>query len=337
MRRRRNNNGIRIVVTFVVIVCIAASGFLGVKWNQLKNENMKLQQMNNDRNKEIKEHSKSLAELESEKESLKGVIEECESEKTELDAANKDLVHQIDVLKGNEIPEETTMSESQYSELYPEMNVLEETPSNEDKKIVYLTFDDGPSNLTPEFLKVLKSYGVHATFFVTYQPHLEEIYKQEVEEGHKVQIHTATHEFNSIYQSVETYLADFEKMYTYIGDITGQKPDCFRFPGGSTNSYGASTSRDIAKELTRRGFNFFDWNVSVGDGNANATRTSILEKIKAESAGKNTIVLLAHDSGTKQETLAALPQIIEYYQSNGYEFGIIDRSVDASIAQHLSY
>ena len=128
MRRRRKNNGMKFVGIFVVIVCIVACGFLGIKLNQLKNENMELQQMNNDKNKEIEEHSKSVAELESEKESLEVVIEECESKKTKLDAANKDLVHQIDVLKGNEIPEETTMSEGQYSEMYPEMNVSEETP-----------------------------------------------------------------------------------------------------------------------------------------------------------------------------------------------------------------
>jgi peptidoglycan/xylan/chitin deacetylase (PgdA/CDA1 family) len=63
----------------------------------------------------------------------------------------------------------------------------------------------------------------------------------------------------------------------------------------------------------------------------------MVQKITAESEGKNHVVMLAHDSGAKSETLAALPQIIEYYKNNGYSFKVIDGNVDISFAQFIDY
>lgn len=208
---------------------------------------------------------------------------------------------------------------------------------NEEEKVVFLTFDDGPSELTPQFLEVLNSYGVHATFFVTYQPQFEATYKQIAENGNSIQIHTATHDYDSIYKSVDAYVADFNQAYDYVCSVIDKKPVCYRFPGGSTNSYGKSIVRDIARTMEEKGFQFVDWNVSVGDGSAKATKESMVQKIIAESGGKKHIVMLAHDSGTKSETLAALPQIIEYYKENGYTFKVIDEYTDMSFAQFIDY
>lgn len=208
---------------------------------------------------------------------------------------------------------------------------------NEEEKVVFLTFDDGPSELTPQFLEVLDSYGVHATFFVTYQPQFEATYKQIAENGNAIQIHTATHDYDSIYKSVDAYVADFNQAYDYVCSVIDKKPVCYRFPGGSTNSYGKSIVRDIARTMKDKGFQFVDWNVSVGDGSAKATKESMVQKIMAESEGKKHIVMLAHDSGTKSETLAALPQIIEYYKENGYTFKVIDEYTDMSFAQFIDY
>lgn len=243
---------------------------------------------------------------------LNNKVSELESEKEQMSVRNQEL--------------ESIVSQS---------GIKEKIDENE--KVVFLTFDDGPSNLTPEFLKVLNSYGVHATFFVTYQPQHEAIYKQIIENGNAIQIHTATHDYDSVYQSVDAYLADFNQAYEYVCSVTGKQPGYFRFPGGSTNSYGKSIVRDIARTMKERGFDFVDWNVSVGDGSAAATKDSMVQKIMAESEGKNHVVMLAHDSGAKSETLAALPQIIEYYKNNGYNFKVIDGNVDISFAQFIEY
>lgn len=271
--------------------------------------------------------------------------------KSEFDNQCQSYEQQIDTLKqesesvNNELTSKLSESEKENESLAAKINELEgvintqgiKIPVDDDKKVVFLTFDDGPSNLTPQFIDTLTQYNVNATFFVTYQPQFEETYKKIIEAGNTIQIHTATHDYNSIYSSVSAYVEDFTKAYDYVCNITGTKPEYFRFPGGSTNSYGKSIVRSIASAMSDKGFQFVDWNVSVGDGSASATKDSIIAKITAESEGKNHIVMLAHDSETKSETLAALPEIIQYYQNNGYEFRTIGDNVDMEFAQFIDF
>lgn len=269
--------------------------------------------------KEVSALEEKNDELNKASESYESRLSELNEKVSELESCNEDIS-----AKNNEL------------ESMVRQNGVRE-PIGEDEKAVFMTFDDGPSELTPEFLKVLDSYGVNATFFVTYQPQHEDIYKQIVNGGNAIQIHTATHAYNDIYTSVDAYMADFNKAYDYVSSVIGKKPTYFRFPGGSTNNYGKAVVRDIARAMKERGFDFVDWNVSVGDGSASATKDSIIQKITAESEGKQHIVMLAHDSGTKSETLAALPQLIEYYKNNGYNFRTIEGNIDMSFAQFIDY
>lgn len=299
------------IIFLLICICI-----LSVCLLKSRTENDKAHRQNEDKNKTIEAYQNELQEQDSEnlaKEEEQSLhIAALESEKESLSAKVQELES---VLNARGVKE----------------------PVAADKKVVFLTFDDGPSDLTPQFLDTLTSYGVHATFFVTYQPQYEETYKKIIENGNTIQIHTATHDYDSIYASVEAYVEDFTKAYDYVCGVTGTKPTYFRFPGGSTNSYGKSIVKKIAKTMADKGFQFVDWNVSVGDGSASATKESIIAKITAESEGKNHIVMLAHDSGTKSETLAALPEIIEYYQKNGYEFRTIGGNVDMEFAQFINY
>ena len=68
----------------------------------------------------------------------------------------------------------------------------------EDTKIIYLTFDDGPSKYTSELLDVLRKYNVKATFFVV-NSYYSDILERMNEEGHAVGLHTYTHEYKNIY------------------------------------------------------------------------------------------------------------------------------------------
>lgn len=267
-------------------------------------------------------------------------VDKLEQEKNEFHQVSENYESQISDLNSRiseleSVNEEYSSKNSELESIISQNGIKGQL--NQEEKVVFLTFDDGPSELTPQFLEVLNSYGVHATFFVTYQPQFEATYKNIIENGNAIQIHTATHDYNSIYKSVDAYVADFNQAYDYVCSIIDKKPVCYRFPGGSTNSYGKSIVRDIARTMDGKGFQFVDWNVSVGDGSAKATKESMVQKIMAESEGKNHIVMLAHDSGTKTETLAALPQIIEYYKNNGYTFKVIDEYTDMSFAQFIDY
>ena len=69
------------------------------------------------------------------------------------------------------------------------------------KKVVYLTFDDGPSKNTPKILDILKENDVHATFFVIC-PYIEAhnaLIKRAYDEGNAIGNHTHNHEFKYIY------------------------------------------------------------------------------------------------------------------------------------------
>ena len=293
-------------VMFIALV-VMAIGFIKVKSDNKQNAD-KVKELNKSKDS----YSKELESVNNEKDDLNKKVTELESEKESLADKNAELES---VMTAQGIKEKVA----------------------DDKKIVYLTFDDGPSDLTPQFLDPLDSYGVNATFFVTYQPQHEDIYKDTIARGNSIQIHTASHDYDKVYASEEAYIADFNEIFEYVKNVTGTTPNYFRFPGGSTNSYGKSIVKSIAKDMKTNGYDFVDWNVSVGDGSAKATKDSIIAKIKAESEGKNHIVMLAHDSGTKTETLAALPEIIEYYKANGYEFGVIKGNLDVSFAQFIDY
>ena len=138
------------------------------------------------------------------------------------------------------------------------------------KKIIYLTFDDGPGKYTEELLKILDDHKVLATFFVTaaYKDY-QDLIGKEYNAGHSVGVHTATHEYSEIYASTDAYWADFNKMQDIIQEQTGCRTDIFRFPGGASNTVSANYSKGIMTELARqsaeKGYIYVDWNVTSGD------------------------------------------------------------------------
>lgn len=83
------------------------------------------------------------------------------------------------------------------------------------------------------------------------------------------------------------------------------------------------------QEVQARGYQYYDWNGSSGDG---AVRTTEQLVDQATSFHDNNIILLSHDSETKDTTVEALPKIIEYYQSQGYVFKALD--LNSYVAHH---
>lgn len=219
-------------------------------------------------------------------------------------------------------PEDPGPEVPAYQELYPELYAQPHEWNSVNKaKVCYLTFDDGPSARTPEVLKILDRYGVKATFFVVGKDteQSRQWMKQIVDEGHAIGVHSYTHSYRKIYDSVEAYLDDFAQEYHIIEDATGQAPQIFRFPGGSINAYNGQIYQEIVSEMTRRGFVYFDWNRANGD----AVRKSPSPAVLAQNAldklgGASRVILLMHDSKSHANTVSALPAIIEGYQNAGY-------------------
>ncbi len=193
---------------------------------------------------------------------------------------------------------------------------------------IYLTFDDGPGPYTTQILDILDKYNIKATFFVTAQfsNYLDKI-KDEYDRGHTVGIHTYTHKW-SVYDSVDTYLNDFNKMEQIVYEKTGVHPKYFRFPGGTSNEVSIKHSKGImttlSKLMTEKGYTYFDWNVDCGDTHANTSVDYIIKTTKTYVKGNGSYIILMHD--IKKNTRDALPTLIEYFQNKGYVFKAIDEN-----------
>ena len=199
------------------------------------------------------------------------------------------------------------------------------------KKVVYLTFDDGPSENTGKILEILDHYDAKATFFVTGngQSHNHFI-KEAHDKGHTIGLHTYTHRYNELYASTEAYFNDLTKIGDMVKGIIGESPKYIRFPGGSSNTvskkYSPGIMTTLSKEVIDRGYQYYDWNVTSADANGNTVPTDqiVQSAIKGKS---NNLIILFHDSKPKTTTVEALPQIIEHYKNAGYVFeGINDGS-----------
>ena len=206
-----------------------------------------------------------------------------------------------------------------YEKLYPELyaEIPENIVYNEDKDHVYLTFDDGPSKYTDSILNYLEMYDIKATFFVVPDGSAESNarLKRIANAGHTIGIHTASHEYNKIYASVEAYLEDFKTAYDRVYEATGIKCTLFRFPGDSINDYNEDIRDDLIAEMTRRGFVYFDWNVDSSDA-LGATWTEMYNNVTSQTKACNRAVILMHDYNGGYNTILVLEDIIRWLISN---------------------
>jgi len=226
---------------------------------------------------------------------------------------------------GSAVSGEALSYQLMFPDLYCDPQVSVALPD----KTLFLTFDDGPSENTVKVLDVLKKHGISATFFVAggTSKRSTELIQRIVAEGHSLGVHTYTHNYEAIYASVEDYLTDFKKEYDLIYSATGVKPSIFRFPGGSINSYDRSIYQQLIAEMTRRGFTYYDWSISSGDGASTTTAAAFKANILsgADKLGKG--IVLMHDSISRTNTVGILDEVIVELIHRGYKFASINNKV----------
>lgn len=198
-----------------------------------------------------------------------------------------------------------------------------EDSNSQEQKVAYLTFDDGPSVLTKEYLKILKEEDVQATFFLIGQQiegELVDVVRQEIEDGHEVGLHTYCHVADKIYCSKESYCEDLEKTKQCLETKLGITPKLFRFPWGSANAYVRSYKESVVEEMEKEGIGYVDWNVSGEDSVGCPSADSILRNVRKDYGKYDDPVILLHDSATCKSTLEALRPLIQELKANGYSF-----------------
>ena len=206
-----------------------------------------------------------------------------------------------------------------------------------EKLKVYLTFDDGPSTNTQQILDILKQYNVKATFFVIGKTDdlSKEMYKKIVEEGHTLGMHSYSHKYSVIYDSMSAFEQDFNQIHDYLKEVTGVDCQYYRFPGGSSNQVSNSDMREFIRYLNDRGITYYDWNVSSGDATSQAyTADELIQNVMGDVTKYKTSVVLMHDSAVKPATVEALPALIEQLQGIGAEILPIDENT--ATVHHVS-
>ncbi|MBO7697711.1 MAG: polysaccharide deacetylase family protein [Erysipelotrichaceae bacterium] len=229
----------------------------------------------------------------------------------------------------DEIENFNTTLASYHDEFFRLAMELEEkvTSGQSDKKIAYLTFDDGPYRMSYKFLDILDEYDVPATFFYLKKCAEEgfrdewiydEVYRRVLRSGHTLGNHSASHQLkeDSIYSSVERFMNDIEDNRKFILDRYGYTTEVMRFPGGT----GTAGSRyyGIVEELRKIHYAWVDWNSATGDGGMILSPAEYRDNVLNNTGDKKLLVVLMHDYS--ENTLAALPEIIEGLSDQGYVF-----------------
>ena len=164
-------------------------------------------------------------------------------------------------------------------------------------------------------------------------PVYKHMIKPAYDNGHTIGKHTYSHDYAKVYASVDAYFQDLDQIGQMVQEEIGYVPCFIRFPGGSSNTvskkYTAGIMSTLVQEVQNRGYQYYDWNGSSGDGSVRTTEELVAQ---ATSFDSNNIILLCHDSHGKQTTVEALPQIIDYYRSQGYTFKGL--TVDSVAAHH---
>lgn len=210
------------------------------------------------------------------------------------------------------------------------LNIVEDKNTN--KKKVYLTFDDGPSENTDKILEILDKYNAKATFFVLGKKDKfsTKEYQKIVEKGHTIGVHSTSHQYKTVYASLDSLKKDYITTRDIVWKATGIKPTLYRFPGGSSNSYCAGKKiQKYMKYFNDTGVVYVDWNASNEDASGRYYTAAGLTQnaIRTVQRAGGTPVVLMHDAQAKRKTVDSLPGLIKKLQDMGYSCESLDEYV----------
>lgn len=196
-------------------------------------------------------------------------------------------------------------------------------------KVIYLTFDDGPSKYTPKLLDILAKYNVKATFFVCGTGKVD-LLDDIANAGHTLALHSKTHKYESIYASETAFYDDLYAIQNIVEKYSGVKSFITRFPGGSSNSISKKICPGIMTSLTQslptKGFTYFDWNIDSKDAGGATTTSQVAQNVinGISNSKRKSLVILQHD--IKGYSVDAVEQIIQWGLANGCTFKALTES-----------
>lgn len=241
------------------------------------------------------------------------------------------------------LPQEDTISDSDAESVQTNTDAQISTNTNSGNgkvegqtQKVYLTFDDGPSENTAKILDILKEKNIKATFFVIGKEDEESkaLYQRIIAEGHTLGMHSFTHKYSVIYDSLDSFEEDVNHLQSYLAEITGVEPSIMRFPGGSSNQVSNIDMTEFIRYLNQEGITYYDWNVASGDATSQAyTADELVQNVITDVEKYDTSIVLMHDAATKGTTVDALGTMIDQLEAMGVELLPIDENT--KLIQHI--
>lgn len=302
-KEKRRNGKLFIIVELLLLLIIVGSV---VTWLIFSNKKKEVE-------KEIKENS-----------------EEYKIKEEELKAKEEELNKITEKVKEyDNLDEKIESSRKGYFEAIKKLEdaILAGTS---DKKIAYLTFDDGPYYNTYRVFDILEKYDVKATFFLTNingencfdkkSENCYALYKEYVKRGHTIANHTFTHGiFKGLYNSPSTFIDAVNKQHELIKEQTGGYiANIVRFPGGIPTAkakLGSNGYEQATAQLRELGYGWVDWTAENGDGKDIQNKQQAWNMLSSY-LNDNIEVILFHDYNSI--TTSMLPEVIEYLREKGY-------------------
>ncbi|WP_051348527.1 polysaccharide deacetylase family protein [Peribacillus kribbensis] len=204
-------------------------------------------------------------------------------------------------------------------------------PPKAGSKVIYLTFDDGPSRDTLKLIDTLNAYGVKGTFFMlepnmrSYPGTISALKKN----GEVLGLHGVTHDAKKIYRSPQTVVTEMTAAQNTLRKMTGIKTNLIRTPYGSS----PYMKPDYMKAVNNAGFKLWDWTIDTNDwryknGEFVSKTIKDLEHYPYRTAPR---ILLMHD---KQTTIAHLGELLICLKKNGYSFGLLNEGMKPYSQEH---
>ncbi|TKI18660.1 polysaccharide deacetylase [Bacillus cereus] len=202
--------------------------------------------------------------------------------------------------------------------------------NGQERKVAYLTFDDGPGKYTAELLNILKQNNVKATFFLIggNVKQFPDLVKREKEEGHYVGMHSMTHDFKKLYTNGE-YVNEMKEDQSLIANILGKSPKLTRPPYGSMPGLNES----LRNRTVEAGFKVWDWTIDSLDWKYNkmpidSASAQIVQNVLAGATDTKEVILM-HD--IHPQSVAAIPAIIKGLKEKRYELEAYDENDHFSV------
>ncbi|MFD0696903.1 polysaccharide deacetylase family protein [Paenibacillus sp. GCM10027628] len=190
---------------------------------------------------------------------------------------------------------------------------------------VYLTFDDGPSKLTPQVLDILEKEDVKATFFALGEEAKAhpDMVKRIVKDGHTLGNHSYDHVYKELYSDFQNFWDQIQSTEEIFAGVAGVRPELVRAPGGTYTNFDAY----YYYLLEKAGYTVVDWNVDSGDSKrAHVPVNEIIQTVKSAPL-EHEMTILFHDGSGHESSVEALPEVIHYYKKLGYAFAPLTTDV----------